>query len=79
MEFSVVDLASLGGDVPDLLIGRHGIACLVEVKSEEQIKRRNQGLSSGQQSFAQKWRGPPVIVALTLVDVLNGFNSLLRK
>lgn len=72
--FSVLDLASLGRSVPDLLVARAGTERLVEVKSGKKIHRHASALSAGQKSFAENWRGPPVIVALTTEDVLKEFN-----
>jgi hypothetical protein len=53
---SVVDLADVGGGVPDLLVGFCGCAFLVEVKSKDGKLR------PGQVDFASTWRGGKVEV-----------------
>ena len=62
---SVVDLADVGNDCPDLLIGWRGKNYLVEVKSGKNALR------DGQRQFADNWRG------LKPVQV-NNFNDIVK-
>lgn len=81
--FSVRDMARVGKDFPDLLIGKHGIDAKVECKTENRrrngVKTAAQLLSTGQKDFADEWRGSPVIVAYCLQDALFGFHLLLKR
>ncbi len=58
-----MDLANVGGGVPDLLVGIGGLCDLVEIKSD---KGR---LLDTQVDFAQAWRGPLVRVIRTATEV----------
>jgi hypothetical protein len=78
--FSVADTSRLGGDFPDLVIGKFGFDAKVECKSSKKIhKQKGDGLSDGQKTFKDQWKGAPVIVAQTLEDVLFNFNLLLKR
>lgn len=78
--FSVADTSRLGDSFPDLVIGKHGIDAKVECKSAKKIhKRKGDGLSPGQVEFKDRWKGAPVIVAMTLEDVIYGFNMLMKR
>lgn len=49
--FGVIDLSSLGNNIPDLLIAKSDRTALVELKSE------NGKLSKGQEFFKLTWPG----------------------
>jgi Holliday junction resolvase len=53
--WSVLDLHMVGHDCPDLVVGKLGQMCFVEVKTEKGK------LTKGQMEFMQKWRGHIVI------------------
>jgi hypothetical protein len=53
---SVADTADVGNNFPDLAVGVAGATFLVEAKSAKG------NLSDGQSTFAQNWRGSPVVV-----------------
>ena len=55
--WTVEDTSKLGGDFPDMVIGQGGITDMVEAKSGAKAK-----LQPGQKTFAEKWRGRPVVV-----------------
>lgn len=83
MGFSVADTSRCGDDFPDLVIGKHGLTALVEVKTKD---RRKNGpvtaryiASDGQREFALNWRGSPVIFAYHADDVRAEFDWLLRR
>jgi hypothetical protein len=80
--YTVADCAALGDDFPDLVIGKHGIDQLVELKTEN--RRRNGPvaaehlLRAGQREFRLCWRGAPVIVAYTVQAIHEQFTARLR-
>lgn len=49
--WSVLDLKSLGGGAPDLLVAKHGVSIVLELKSGSKKRRDNQI------EWAQQWRG----------------------
>ena len=55
--WTVVDSSKWGHDFPDMVIGQGGITDMVEAKSGAKAK-----LEPGQKTFAEKWRGRPVVV-----------------
>lgn len=59
--FSVQQLS--GTDVPDLLIGKHGVTRVVEVKTGKRA------LEEGQRDWWANWRGNGLIVLRTVEDV----------
>jgi Holliday junction resolvase len=81
--FSVADTSRLGDDFPDLVIGKHGITALVEVKSQDRrkngLKNAADLLSAGQKDFASQWKGAAVIVSYDLEGVLFSFGLLQKK
>jgi hypothetical protein len=78
--FSVADTSALGGNFPDLVIGKFGVDAKIECKSPKKIhKQKGDGLSEGQKDFKDLWKGAPVIVATCLEDVLFNFNLLLKR
>jgi len=80
MGFSVADTSQCGDDFPDLVIGKHGLTSLVELK----VKRPGrmtmpQLVSAGQRQFADRWRGSPVIFAFNAEEVRLQFDYELRR
>lgn len=78
---SVLDLSAVGGGCPDLLVGWRNINLLVEVKRPglEQVRkrgRRQAGTDQRQQTFAESWRGIPVLRATTTEAVIQRLQSL---
>ena len=63
---SVLSLAGLGDDAPDLLVGFR-LNYLVEVKNPDGRDR----LSDGQKVFHATWRGWPVAVVRTTEEALD--------
>lgn len=55
-EYSVLSLARLGFDAPDLLVGTGLHNLLFEIKTEKGK------LSEGQKEFFKNWRGPKFVV-----------------
>jgi Holliday junction resolvase len=77
--FTVTDLAAVGKDVPDLLIGRNGVDRQVEVKSDRKIhKKKGDGRSEGQIRYAQEWKGAPVITGTTTEQIISAFEESIR-
>mgnify|MGYP001105367233 CR=1 FL=1 len=54
--FGVVSLAAVGGGVPDLLVSKEDLTCLVEVKSD------NGKLRKSQEDFIDNWPGQVFVV-----------------
>jgi len=78
--FSVEDTSKIGGDFPDLVIGKHGITALVECKSDKKVRKtKGDGLSEGQKTFKATWKGSQVIVAESLQDVLFAFHLITKR
>ena len=61
---SVLELDSVGGDCPDLLVGWRGVDRLMEVKMPDGT------LSDGQRDFARDWRGAPVVTVRSEAEAL---------
>lgn len=79
MGFSVAITSNLGNDFPDLVIGKFGFTGLVEAKSDKKTHHRpGAGVSVGQREFKAAWRGSPVIIATTAMEVAAMFNEWLR-
>ena len=55
--WSVLSLAAVGKGVHDLLIGRPGIAVLVEVKDGDKVTSKRK-LTDDQVRFHREWTGP---------------------
>lgn len=64
---SVLDLGSVGGGCPDILVGYGGINALVEIKDGSKPPSART-LTSDQVDFFASWRGDVIVVA-TLDDV----------
>jgi Holliday junction resolvase len=58
---SVSDTGDVGNDFPDLVVGLAGATFLVEAKSDKKVHHKKNEASEGQETFAQKWRGSPVV------------------
>lgn len=61
---TVIDLHTLGKDIPDLLVGIGDANVLVEVKTADGE------LSAGQKRFFEEWKGPKA-VARTVEDCVQ--------
>jgi hypothetical protein len=61
---SVLDLSSVGGDCPDLLVGFRGIDRLLEVKTATGTP------SGGQEVFAREWKGRAVAIVRSELEAL---------
>lgn len=61
---SVVDLSSVGGDCPDLLVGYRGVDRLLEVKTA------TGDASEGQAAFIATWKGGPVSIVRSEAEAL---------
>ena len=73
----VHSLASLGGGVPDLLVGYRGLTHLIEVKNPHRTDK--DAAAPRQAAWRARWRGTPVLVVRTLEDVqaaLSLWNSM---
>jgi len=66
--YSVVSLAPVGHDIPDLLVAKERFSALVEVKDGQKPPSKRK-LSDGQKSFRETWRGV-VITALNETHAL---------
>lgn len=53
---TIVDLAAVGGGVPDLLVGYRGVNLLVEVKDGSRVPSERR-LRPSQLEFRDEWRG----------------------
>lgn len=64
---SVVELHTVGGGCPDLLVGWSGKMALLEVKDP---KGRNR-IEDSQVDFAQAWKGPAPVVVRSEAEALE--------
>lgn len=64
--WSVLDLASLGNGCPDIVVGKPGFACLVEIK-DGSLPPSARKLTEKEQTVRDNWDGP-YIVALSGED-----------
>ncbi len=62
---TVLDLSSVGGDCPDLLVGWRGVDRLLEVKTATGTP------SDGQADFAATWKGAPVVTVRSEAEALH--------
>ena len=69
---TVLDLADVGQNAPDLLVGFRGVNHLVEIKSRKNTYGRK-GLTQGQAEFTAVWQGAEVRVVYEAVDILKVF------
>jgi len=58
---TVQSLAPVGGGVPDLLVGYHGVNYLLEVKDGSRPPSER-GLTPHQEKFHASWRGQKTVV-----------------
>jgi Holliday junction resolvase len=74
MGYSVADTSGCGNDFPDLVIGKHGITRMLEVKTPY---ARASGFvyrsSEGQIKFADEWKGSAIITHHRAEDVNKRF------
>ena len=71
---SVLDLAQIGGGVPDLLVGYRGLNYLIELKSIDEKGKMSDGAQRSavrQLAWATMWRGTPVKVVTDLLGALT--------
>ena len=78
---SVVSLASVGGGVPDLLVGYARQTCIMEIKDGDKPPSQR-ALTEDQLKFHRDWRGGMLVVvdsvdaALRVLKVMHGNQSL---
>ncbi len=72
---SVLSIASVGRNAPDLVVGCAGRSHLVEVKPDVGAKALRDP-RKGQLDWAAKWRGGPVHVIRTAAEALELANLL---
>ena len=70
---SVLDLSSVGGGCPDILVGARGRDHLLEIKHLTNGKLTPGAKKSavGQKEWHDRWRGHPVRVVYSLHEALN--------
>ena len=66
---TVISLASLGGGVPDIMVGRNGRNYMFEIKDPEKPPSQRK-LTKAQKDFHLLWRGQ-VSIAETFGEILN--------
>lgn len=66
---SVILTHAVGGKAPDLIVGRHGVTVLVEVKTPGREKKEKARLVK-QAAARDEWRGAAYIQATTTAEVL---------
>lgn len=67
---SVESLASVGGGVPDLLVGFRATTDILEVKTEDGE------LEPSQEKWIRCWRGRPVVVVRSSVEALRAIGAI---
>jgi hypothetical protein len=78
---TAVDLGSVGGGLPDVLLGIAGRTGLAEIKNPQ---RRTRGDNASktlkrQKEFREAWRGTPVFVVWTVAEALAAVVALSRS
>ncbi len=68
---SVAITSGVGRGFPDLVVGRHGVTYLVEVKPGDAKDKRQRRLRPSQEEFKATWRGRPVAVLRSVSDALR--------
>jgi hypothetical protein len=58
--WSVEPTHQLGKGFPDFIAGRHGFACLVELKDGDKVPSARE-LTDDQVKFSDRWKGPYVV------------------
>ena len=80
---TVVSLATVGGGVPDLLVGRNRVTLLMEVKREGVVdKKRGAAQASTnalQADFRAKWRGGPCVVVTSPEGALSALTASIMQ
>jgi hypothetical protein len=71
MGYTVLDLSRLGQGCPDLLVARHGITTLVEVKDGTKPPSARR-LTPMESAFIQHWKGRVIVIA-SVDDVFKWF------
>jgi hypothetical protein len=61
---SVLDLSSVGGGCPDLLVGFHGADRLLEVKTADGV------LEPDQETLVREWKGRAVAIVRSELEAL---------
>lgn len=74
--WSVLDLSHAGRGVPDMAVGKPGIAVLVECKDGSKPPS-DRKLTPAEQRVLEQWTGP-YIVALSLEDAMAQLEYLTR-
>jgi hypothetical protein len=72
LHYSVLNLAMVGEDCPDVLVGGNTADGRSKINVLVEIKTRTGQLTPGQREFQETWRGPR-IVARSTADVLRAF------
>jgi predicted transcriptional regulator len=74
---TVADTSRAGHGFPDLVVGRHGMNYLIEIKDGDKQPARRK-LTPAQQIFHETWRGQ--IITVTSVDeAINAVTSLAER
>jgi Holliday junction resolvase len=63
---SVLSIAQIGNDAPDIIAGFRGVDIMMEIKRDAKAKLR-----PGQLLFATSWRGKPVVRVNSVDDALR--------
>lgn len=74
----VQSLAAVGNGVPDLLVGRAGAMVLMEVKDGRRSPS-DRRLTPDQVKWHAEWRGPPVVVVLSVDDALRAIDFAINR
>jgi len=64
---SVVSTAGVGDGFPDLVVGRHGVTHLLEIKDGEKSPSRRR-LTDDERTWHQTWQGEPVCIVESVRD-----------
>lgn len=73
--FSVYDAGNVHAGFPDLVVGKYGITCLVEVKDPKKPPSAR-ALTTKQMEFHADWKGDARII-MTVDDVIQHDKELL--
>lgn len=71
---TVESLASVGGGVPDLLVGFHGLTVLLEVKDGTR-RPSERKLTEAEEAFRRDWRGGPALVVGSIGAALEAIGA----
>ena len=74
---TVTVASQVGVGFPDLIVGRHGLNYLLEVKDGDKPKSK-QKLSKVQQEFHDNWRGA-ITVVTTIDEAIRAVTSLAER